>query len=654
MLEIFRLVGRLVLDKQQFDQDAKSADSTGKNLSDNLGGYFEKVKKILKGLATAAAIKKVASAVWDLAKTTSQAGDRIDKQSQALGLSRKGYQEWDYILRQSGADIDSLGMAMRTMNETISGNSAETASALSTLGLSAAHLQSLSPEEQFEEIVKALQKLPPGAEKSRLAMQLLGRNAQSLMPLLNSSADSVEQLRQRAHDLGLIMSDEDVDASVAFGDALDDLNAVWGALKNKFGAQLLPAFTTGLIAAANALGRISNAVEDAFVTGDWSGVFSTINQEISSLIPGLVDFIVGAVNGLFENADEVVGIAVNIITGITNGVVNALPVLIEKLPSIVNTIWEGLKSIVTNLGNLIIDQINAVFGTNIPSFDVIVDWVQNKWQDVQNAITTVKEWVGDTAHKIAVAWKSTVDEWTQTIGDWLSGKITFKDLALKFTSTVDGWIKKIAQWLRSVGLGAVVDFGATVADWISKIGEWIDNTTTEIGLNIGATVSKWIETIYDWVTNGIRVVVSFFDSGNTVSPTGNGSRPDQESVMRQVSNMSDADANAWLSSQGMYYNTGTNSFEWIPRASGLNYVPYDGYRASLHRGEAVLNQNQSREWRQNSGFNAERLYSTVASAVAEAVSGISVNMDGKSVGTLVAKQVSRTIYNQQVGRRYAT
>lgn len=92
-------------------------------------------------------------------------------------------------------------------------------------------------------------------------------------------------------------------------------------------------------------------------------------------------------------------------------------------------------------------------------------------------------------------------------------------------------------------------------------------------------------------------------------------------------------------------------------AKGLNYVPYDGFVAKLHRGETILNQADSRAWRQgqtNSGFNVQQLYSAVSEAVAAAVSGISVNMDGRVVGNLVSEQVSRNIYMAQLGRRFKT
>ena len=411
MMELFSAAARLVLDKTSYDKDVNEADKQGKTLAENLTGYMEKAKKVLAGVVSVVAVKKVASSLWDLAKETSAAGDRIDKMSQSLGMSRKAYQEWDYILAQSGADVDSLGQTMKTMNEAITGNSAETAVALSKLGLSAAKLQNLSPEEQFEEIVKAFQKMPPSAQKSQYAMLLFGRNAQSLMPLLNSASGSVDDLRNRAHELGLIMSDEDVDASVAFGDALDDLGRVWTAIKQKFGAQMLPTFTKGMVNLANSLGRVSNAVQKAFKTGDWSGVFDTITNEIKTLLPGFIDTVVNIGVGLFQNADKIISLGFSIIMGLISGLREHIPTLVAKAPEIFSTFVDGVVTLGTEIGNGLIDAINAALGTNIPHIEDIT-WPS--WDDVKTIVET--------------SWKTIVD------GVESLGKILFGE---KVDGTVD-------------------------------------------------------------------------------------------------------------------------------------------------------------------------------------------------------------------------
>lgn len=449
-LELFSMAAKLVLEKTEYDKGVDDADKTGKTLSENLSGYMEKAKKVIAGLFSVVAIKQAAKAVWDLATSTAEAGDRIDKQSQAIGFSRQAYQEWGYILQQNGASIDSLNGAMRAMNNAISGNSAETASALSKLGLSAAQLQSLSPEEQFDAIVKALQQMPEGAEKSQIAMQLLGRGAQSLMPMLNSSSDEIDDLRQRAHDLGLIMSDEDVDASVAFGDALDDLRSVWTALQQKFGAQMLPTFTKGLVAAANALGRITTSVEEAFKTGDWSGVFETITEEIRNLLPGLIDTIVNIATGIVENADKIVDLAVSIVEGLADGLLKAVPKLVQKLPQIFKSIVSGVLNIGKSLGNSFIDVLNNVFRLNLPHLDNIrwPTWDEVKqaatvaWDAIKRGLTAVFKFIFGETEDGGIKWPTWDDVKAAATAAWDAIKAGLSSIfKFIFGETEDGGIK---------------------------------------------------------------------------------------------------------------------------------------------------------------------------------------------------------------------
>ena len=95
-------------------------------------------------------------------------------------------------------------------------------------------------ETIFNETVIALQNMEEGTEKAKLANDLFGRSGAEMMPMLNGAAGSVEELRQNAHNLGIILSDESIDASVLFGDTLDDLKNVFGGIGTKIGMYFLP------------------------------------------------------------------------------------------------------------------------------------------------------------------------------------------------------------------------------------------------------------------------------------------------------------------------------------------------------------------------------------------------------------------------------
>ena len=79
---------------------------------------------------------------------------------------------------------------------------------------------------------------------------------------------------------------------------------------------------------------------------------------------------------------------------------------------------------------------------------------------------------------------------------------------------------------------------------------------------------------------------------------------------------------------------------YMPHASGLDYVPYDNYRASLHAGESVLTAQEAKVWRsmkygisQPSGVNYDALGSTMRENVK---AGGNVYLDGQAVGRVIS------------------
>lgn len=240
------LSAKFVADTSQLVQGVNQAKQTmeqGRGAAEKLDAALGKLKTAFAAVVSVAGIAKVASAVKGLADGVAAAGDRIDKNSQALGMSRKAYQQWDYILRQSGASIDTMGTSMKTLNSAILNGGDGTITALNTLGLNLEQLQGMSQEDQFEAMVRAFQEMPAGATKSALALQLFGKNGQSLMPLLNSATDSIDDMRSAAERMGIVMSDSMVDDAVKYGDAFDNLKAVFGGLKNIVGSGLLEPMT---------------------------------------------------------------------------------------------------------------------------------------------------------------------------------------------------------------------------------------------------------------------------------------------------------------------------------------------------------------------------------------------------------------------------
>src|SRR5574344_3051600 len=203
----------------------KTSDDSKKDIA-QIGAQFAAVA------ASAAVLVKAVQSIGSTIDAFAQKSDRIDKVSQSLGLTRDTFQELDYAFKQNGASLDNFGMGMKSLQEITTKAASGSKTAFDKLGISVKNANGTlkSQDQLLTETLSAFHNMPQGVKKSSLATDIFGRSAQELMPVLNQESGSIDDLRTRAHDLGLGLSKEDVDAGVKFGDAVSDMKDAFSAL----------------------------------------------------------------------------------------------------------------------------------------------------------------------------------------------------------------------------------------------------------------------------------------------------------------------------------------------------------------------------------------------------------------------------------------
>ncbi|MCD8025088.1 MAG: hypothetical protein LUE64_06090 [Candidatus Gastranaerophilales bacterium] len=263
------------------EKEAKKLQTQVAKLSKELSGNLKKACT-----AVGAGIGAVVATAGVLVNKSMEAGDRIDKMSQKIGMSRKAFQEWDYIMSQNGGAVDNLQMGYKALSnqmEMMSKGSKDSIQYFKRLGVSVKDSRGnfRKQEDVFNDTVRALQRLKNPTEKAIIANKLFGKSAIDMKPLLNQSAESVEQLRKRANDLGMIMSDEAVDAAVKLTDTFDTVKRIFGALGNQIGADLMPTIQSLADELINHLPKIKSAL-----TPILQGLLNTV-KFLSEHIQGL-------------------------------------------------------------------------------------------------------------------------------------------------------------------------------------------------------------------------------------------------------------------------------------------------------------------------------------------------------------------------------
>lgn len=213
-------------------------EKAGRDASAAMGGIGRALGSLTGGLL-ALGTGLSAAGVAAFAKGAIDAADNMRDLGQKTGVSVEMLSKFQQIANQSGTDIDSVGNAMvklsRGMAEAAATGRGPAAEALQTLGISAVDASGKlrGTDEVMIEISKRFQQMPDGAQKTALAVDLLGRSGANAIPMLN-------ELAGRIDSVNATMSTEFADKADAYNDSLAAMGAVFGQIGMEIAGQLLP------------------------------------------------------------------------------------------------------------------------------------------------------------------------------------------------------------------------------------------------------------------------------------------------------------------------------------------------------------------------------------------------------------------------------
>lgn len=277
---------------------AKKSDYHAKKLGETLKSNVTKGAKV----AATALVSLGATAVTAATKLVDQTieeADAIDKMSQKIGISAEAYQEWDYAMGQSGMKISVMKNGMKTLTNLMKSADEGTESAqdaFKQLGVSIYDSTGALKNQEtiMLDAIKSLASMENGTKRATLASELFGKAGSEMAPLLNSGTEGIEDLINRAHELGLVLDNETITAGVVLGDTFDDVKQSLSKAALTVGGELLPYFQKGadyiltkLPEIKSAAGMVADGIDDMADAADW------LKEKSEVLIPILAGTVAG-------------------------------------------------------------------------------------------------------------------------------------------------------------------------------------------------------------------------------------------------------------------------------------------------------------------------------------------------------------------------
>lgn len=312
------------------DKTAKSIDEFGKEIKNTkqealtFGDVLKanlSSQAIISGVkALGNALKDVVGATVNVVKESAAYADNILTMSAQTGIATDKLQELNYMSELTDTSIETITSSMarniRSMNSASNGTKLYT-DAYRQLGIQItdANGQLKDSGEVFWQSIDALGKMANETERDAIAMQLFGRSAQDLNPLIKIGSDQVAQFAQEARDMGAVLSNETLSKLGETDDALQRLYQQIDISKRTIGADIAPAVTQGI-------GTITEKIDEA-------------DDKFASFAEGAITDVTNAFLWMIDNADLIAaglkGIGAALITKKAADGINAAVVAYKAL-----------------------------------------------------------------------------------------------------------------------------------------------------------------------------------------------------------------------------------------------------------------------------------------------------------------------------------
>ena len=348
-MNLFKLVGSIFVDNSAANDSISKTDEKASGLGNTLAKGAKTVAKWGVAIASAAAV--AGAAIFSSATSAAAAADNIDKMSQKIGISREAYQELDFICSQSGMSVDKLQAGVKSLTAAMDGARDGTQSNVEEfekLGVVVTNADGSfrSQEDVLWDTLSALQGMTDQTEKARLASELFGKSGTELMPLLNGASGSIEEMKQQAHDLGLVLNDELITNGVNLTDSLDQTKRAFQSIAVNIGGAFMPIIE-----------QLSDAVQE-FVP--------TIQDMLSGLTPVIQDLLI----------DGIVPIAMTLISEIFPQVLDLANAIIPVLTSAASSVLPAIMQVISMILPAATDIITTVLPIALELLQPLLDLLQ--------------------------------------------------------------------------------------------------------------------------------------------------------------------------------------------------------------------------------------------------------------------------------------
>lgn len=343
-------MGELAESEKDAGDAAKGASGKVTAFTVALGQLMaDAIKEGIKFIADS--VKKIGQYFVDATKGAAAYADEIITLSAVTSMSTDSLQEYKYMAALTDTELETITGSLTKLTKNMSSaadGSGSAADAFKKLGVSVtdSNGELRDTNSVFEEAITALGSIQNETERDALAMQIFGKSAKDLNPLIEAGGDALETFRQEAHDVGYVLDGETLDAMGRVQDGFDRLGLAAESAKNQIGAaigQFILPYLNELVGAVQGLlggGDLGEFVDR--ISGVLNGLLSALAEALPTVLQAGGEIAGNLLIGINSMLPELAPLAVSLIGDFARFILSNLPLILETAVSVVLELARGL------------------------------------------------------------------------------------------------------------------------------------------------------------------------------------------------------------------------------------------------------------------------------------------------------------------------
>lgn len=278
--------------------------------------------------AAAVAVVEVEKALANLTLEQAAAAGEIQDVAMQTGLSTEAVQRYQYACDMIGVSFDTVASSqakmIRSMADVQSGS--ETAAATwNQLGIEVMNADGSlrDAQEVFLEVIDVLGQIENATQRDAVSMEIFGRSAQDLNPLIVQGTDAFQAFYDEASDVKDILTDVQLETLAGLDDEMHRVEARFESGANSMALKFTPALQEFYEKTSEGI----KGIEEDFAASGLVTVFGSLLELVTALSPA------------FDNLGEILKACSPVFYGIAlviAGIADGIKVIELAVSSIIN------------------------------------------------------------------------------------------------------------------------------------------------------------------------------------------------------------------------------------------------------------------------------------------------------------------------------